>query len=313
MTNERKASEVHQPTAEERVSTLIGDRLCDRCGYNLIGQFVIREPHYNMLIVRCPECGTVASIQEYPLLGRWATRWGVVLAALWFVLLLALLFCPPIAIVGGAYAIADESIDPLVDQIGARQAAWAIENGRDVPQRPSWGGVRRDRQYSRYTPIITDWWDQQNHAVLLRECGGLIRNVDWGVLRQWVLVLIPFAAYGFVWSLCLPHVRRRWFPLVVLAIGGVCFTYWLVGASMVTAWGPTDLEDAAYLLIGRPTALMMIGMGLIPVLIGMMLGRSLARLIVRALLPPRLRGSLAMLWTVDGLSQPRRTVKSRPN
>lgn len=309
MTNEHNAMKAPQSATDERVSTLIGDRLCDRCGYNLVGQFVIRESHYNMLIVRCPECGTVASIQEYPLLGRWAGRWGVVLAALWFVLILALLFVPPIPMVASAYALADESIDPMVNQLGAKQEQWAIENGREVPQRPSWGGMRRDSQYSRYTPIITDWWDQQNHVALFREYGGLLSIVNWGALRQWVLVFIPLAAYGFVWSLCLPHVRRRWFPLVVLAIGGVCFMYWLVGASMVTAWAPTDLEDAAFALIGRPTALLMIAIGLIPVLIGMMLGRSLARLLIRALLPPRLRGSLVMLWTVDGLPQPRRSTR----
>ncbi len=47
-------------TRDERVSTLVGDRLCIRCGFNLCGQPVLRERHYRMLIARCPECSTVA-------------------------------------------------------------------------------------------------------------------------------------------------------------------------------------------------------------------------------------------------------------
>ena len=42
--------------AAQRIAILIGDRFCTRCAYNLVGQSVLREPHYNMLIVRCPEC-----------------------------------------------------------------------------------------------------------------------------------------------------------------------------------------------------------------------------------------------------------------
>ena len=77
--------------AEQRISTLVGDRLCIKCGYNLTGQHVLREPHYEMLIVRCPECATVASMQEYPLLGRWAGRWAALAAGLWFLLAFGLL------------------------------------------------------------------------------------------------------------------------------------------------------------------------------------------------------------------------------
>ena len=61
---------------EERVSALDGDRLCTNCHYNLIGQPVLREPYYQMFIVRCPECATVAALQEFPPLGRWSHRWA---------------------------------------------------------------------------------------------------------------------------------------------------------------------------------------------------------------------------------------------
>jgi hypothetical protein len=40
-------------------------------------------------------------------------------------------------------------------------------------------------------------------------------------------------------------------------------------------------------------------------LIGALTGRPLARLVVRALLPPRARGALAVLWLCDGRPLPR--------
>ena len=43
---------------------------------------------------------------------------------------------------------------------------------------------------------------------------------------------------------------------------------------------------------------------LLPLVAGMFLGRPIVRGLVRALLPPRLRGALALLWTVEGLSPP---------
>ena len=59
----------------------------------------------------------------------------------------------------------------------------------------------------------------------------------------------------------------------------------------------------AWTLIGGLTGVTL-GYLMIPLTAGLLLGRSLARLLVRALLPPRLRYSLALLWTTDGLELP---------
>ena len=58
--------------SDERVGTVLTDRVCTRCYFNLVSQPVIRERHYGLLVVRCPECGTLASVQEYPHVIRWA-------------------------------------------------------------------------------------------------------------------------------------------------------------------------------------------------------------------------------------------------
>ncbi len=39
--------------------------------------------------------------------------------------------------------------------------------------------------------------------------------------------------------------------------------------------------------------------------VGLLIGRSVVRGLVRALLPPRLRSSLALLWTANNLTPPR--------
>ncbi|HED53526.1 MAG TPA: hypothetical protein ENJ00_04925, partial [Phycisphaerales bacterium] len=62
-------SEDWTPTQERAGdSVVLGDRLCVACAYNLRGQPVYRESEYGLYLVRCPECGTPAAIQEYPML-----------------------------------------------------------------------------------------------------------------------------------------------------------------------------------------------------------------------------------------------------
>ncbi len=98
----------------QRISVLCGERACIACAFNLSGQPVVREPHYDMLIVRCPECGAVASLQEYPALGTWATRWTALAAALYIVLLLGGAF--------GAGAIGYGFCEAAIDGSGYRFA-----------------------------------------------------------------------------------------------------------------------------------------------------------------------------------------------
>ncbi len=89
------------PEAElSRHGELVGDRACAKCHFNLAGQTIVRERHYGMLMVRCPECGTPAALQEYPLLGRWAARLGYVVAASWMFVVLGLVCLTALAMWG---------------------------------------------------------------------------------------------------------------------------------------------------------------------------------------------------------------------
>src|SRR5690606_4246494 len=98
-------------------------------------------------------------------------------------------------------------------------------------------------------------------------------------------VLLIFAM-GCLWSLLLPHVRRPWLPLAAVGL-----------ISLPAYFAYLDQRLFSLQLFALLTAAF-------PLIFGLLLGRTIARLAVRAILPPRLRSSLAGLWTIDGLAPP---------
>jgi hypothetical protein len=119
--NEHQSAATHEARpmpAERRVSVLVGDRFCATCGFNLVGQTVVREPHYNMLMVRCPECGTPAAMQEYPLLGRWANRWARVLAVAMILFMTMFTIGASLACWGVSIPPVWAMVEPLAGRLG---------------------------------------------------------------------------------------------------------------------------------------------------------------------------------------------------
>lgn len=76
-----------QPT----LSTLETDRICMECGYNLRQQSIKREPSTQLLLVQCPECGSLSHAEGSDRLS-WLTRTLLVkgLLVTWFAVLVAL-------------------------------------------------------------------------------------------------------------------------------------------------------------------------------------------------------------------------------
>jgi hypothetical protein len=280
--------------------------MCTRCGYNLIGQRIVREKHYAMLIVRCPECATVASVQEYPLLGGWARRWGVVLAALWFILLLATFPASSGAIFGFSLVIAEEAARGYAAHLTELHAA--SEAQATVPSQPSStrivnipGGVI---QLSRTSGDFEKGWRQQDHRALLAAAGGWRGAVEGEAL----LILVPVSVFvfvvGWLWSVFLIQLKRRW--LVVCAAAILVLTC-LFALFPVLEWrtlGPSWSRMAALGQLGLPTLAVSVAFCIIPLGLGLWLGRPLTRFCVRGLLPPRLWHALVLLWTAEGLAPP---------
>lgn len=282
------------------IAILSGDRLCVGCGYNLTGQRIIREPHHGLLIARCPECGQVTSIQEYPLLGRWATRWGVILATLWFILVLAAWPLSAMIMFGFAVETAEKGSLRYGGEI-RRLYRDARTRSPTAPQTTPAGGTRPP---TTATADFQAWWETQDQDVLLADSGGWFRAVDWRGLLMWLPAGLLAFALGWFWSIVLLHLRRRALLLwgvAVLALAAV----FVMG--VILDWSNDEYPrawDAGRAELGPPLLFLTLAWCAIALTAGLLLGRSLTRFMIRVLLSPRFRGPLAVVWTADGLAPP---------
>lgn len=372
------------PGDDQRLGTLVGDRLCTGCGFNLVGQTIVRERHYNMLMVRCPECGTAAAMLEYPLLGKWANRWARVLAAGLIVLLIAVLLGSSLITWGVAHFVTEPMVQPLADRFGKAHWEWQQKNPQQAigprararaasiaalppPPAPSpptnsapAGTVdpsndaattpaplsaettpgagdepsapgEQDPPAAQPQPVQTvatpavappatappaptvrwwnDWIDDGWHSTadlsaIAREAGW-VDHLDWRALK-WLIAALPAEiAIGVVWSTLVLAVRRVKLavvvPTLVLMLAGLWATIEVLEPLRSIYASTRDLAlhhvgGYAYLIT---YACFATGLGA-----GVLIGRSVARFLIRVMLPPRLCGSLSDLWLCDGLRPP---------
>jgi len=286
---------IERNAPETRISTLLADRPCSKCMFNLVGQSIVREKHYGLLVVRCPECGTVASLQEYPLLGRWANRWAAIAAAAWLLLAAAVSFGIAGIMLGFSMGTIETTNYRLAELISKKhethQAAAQMAQG--VPQ----------FQGSGWWNIDAAWWDSLDKAALLNEAGGWSGAVQWWGLLIWVigtLVLFPLAS---VWAVAAAH-RRGWrllltyIPMVLIAVAFFCMAN-LAGNRWLNA------GDLAARMLWPITLPICAVFAVLPLVMGATFGRTLARLLITLLLPPRLRVPLSFLWICDGKPPPK--------
>lgn len=271
------------------------DRPCARCGFNLFGQPVVREEHYGLISARCPECGQLASLQEYPALGRWADRWARLLAALWVAALVAAMFVNFGPLMGFVMASLETACSDLGDAIADRHAESQSAQGPSTF--PMLGTAR-------WNMIEAQWWHANRESILAAR-PSLRDWINWSVVWMWIPMSFIGFAGGVCWSTCLLGTRRRFamgpamLPLMAAGLIG-----WTVHRGEASG---TALVQASTLGIGELQNIVlsvMLGVVTIWVLLGVWLGRRVVRLVVRWSLPPRMRSSLAILWTRDGLPPP---------
>jgi len=69
---------------EPMASRIEVDRFCRKCDYNMLGAAARKMPGIDLLLARCPECGTFESATDAALLGRvWRRRLAALLVSLW--------------------------------------------------------------------------------------------------------------------------------------------------------------------------------------------------------------------------------------
>lgn len=302
------------------VSTILGDRLCVKCAYNLRGQAVVKESHYGLFIARCPECNTPAALQEYPLLGRWPGRIRVFVALAYALACAGSLgfTCLILGMMaGGLSSGATGTLAMDVSRLWAEHVNAEEAEGRTpLAGSPSFVQNNRDADgklvATEWMYIDRAWWDRERSRVLV----GSFASHTWAAMRSQWMVLLPiglgFFVMGACWSVLLLAARPRALIVASLVPAGIVVIFAFAINSSGAGLGKWEysnhlVEDRTFLasLVG------VIGMWLVFGGLGLVYGRSLARVAVRALLPATFRGALAELWFTDGKPLPMGTRAPR--
>jgi hypothetical protein len=210
-------------------------------------------------------------------------------------------------ICGMSIAVTDEAAHAYANHLDDLQAA----DQTQTAAQPKQGSTRvinvPGGTTIRFGPNSGDfekWWKQQDHQALLADAGG------WrgAVAGEAFLILIPTAclvfAVGWFWAVCLIQLRRPWLVVCAAAIILLACIFAIIPAvewhMLAAGWS----RMAARQQLGLPTLVLCMGFCTVWLGLGLWLGRPLTRIAVRGLLPPRLRSSLALLWTAEGLAPP---------
>lgn len=317
--HEHRPSEAAR-SGDERLGIVECDRFCTHCGYNLAGQTIVREPHYRMLVIRCAECGTIASVQEYPTLGRWSRAWSLILAALWALFVLSLLASGAAALAGMSYAVGEVSAEKLRDALYEEYRAWneaqtvttpqsgiiTLPNGMTIPVRP--GMTVRINQQQQTSFIDTVDLDE-----VFASIGGWSGGVQWLAL----LLLIPQALIGAVlglfWSVIFFGARWKRLMLVGLINTALAALFLAPQYWHVLVGEPYGYWNAGLWVVGPAVMPIALAVGLLGLWIGALIGRPCTRGLLRFALPPRLLSSLVVLWQTDGRPLPGLRVAAMKN
>ncbi len=330
-----EAARTRAGTAEKDAgSTLQGDRACTGCGFNLLGQPIVREGHYGLLIARCPECGAVAPLTEYPSISRWSRRIVGVVAALWLAALIAVTVGSGSALFGLTIVSSQEASQGFAHSLeraysaevaaqqaaggsgagstpapGAGPAAQSSVTGPTIPLPPIPPHVRV--RFSTMT-APQSWVEQQDVAQRFLEWGGWVAVGDEVGLVVMPLCIVALGA-GMFLGVAVLNQRRVGLLVVGLMPLVVCATFHALAYAGRSAGTVSPSEDATMAFLWWRITLVGVIAAAVMLLLGVWFARPIARAYVRLMLPARLRVPLYPLWEADGLPPPRARRVSRPS
>ena len=291
---DNKESPSLHPGGGERVSVMYGDRLCTTCHYNLIGQPVLREGHYNLLVVRCPECATMASLQEYPQLGRWANRWAIFLSVIWIIFLLAFAAGGLGMTIGMSGGFTEQAVSHFENELENHWEAWHLRAYPGITINNRWWSPDDYEEWARLHPPST----------MLVELGGAKMMLARPELLLYMFPMFAAGVMGILWSVALVHRRRL--TMLAMSIGLLMLVGTVFGSIwwQIVEFPANSFDDIAWMELGMPLMAteLLACWGLFT--IALLLGRNVARGLVRVMLPPGLRKPLSVLWLTDGLTPP---------
>lgn len=254
------------------------DRYCEVCGYNLRTQAIRRDPRTRVLLTRCPECGRYHAATEATTAARvWVRRLSPLLLLAWVMLILS----GAVGVFCAAGGISYGTLDELTTRRRAARASQSATQPAGPLVVTTGGRTSRITSASRWTYALQVRPEYPDYSLFM----GLVTAGSFGVtLVAALIILVVF------------HHWRRWICVLVvlagpLAAAVVVSMVWREEARHLFSWG------IGY--IGYHMIVQMVGG-----LTGVVFGRSLARGLVRAFVPPTWRAPLAYLWLVDGRTPP---------
>jgi hypothetical protein len=300
--------------AEVRLGDVRGDRLCVRCGFNLHGQTILREPHYGLFIVRCPECSGVTSLQEYPVLGRWAKRWGFMLAAAYLLITVALLVGAGLAAGGFSVAIDYDQRIATCNTIASVHGRWFNATGQlqsmtsMSPAQAALAAATKNsvQNWGEYAAVNQYWWRTLGRESVLAAYDMRSNRFRVEIVASVMFASVASVAAGCIFAVIMPGlrgVRLLIVPAAILTLGALLNLGMPERANFIPAgWLPEYVPAgmlASEIMPAFLPYLLLAGVGVF-VTLGVFIGRPLCRGLLMLFLPPRYAGAFSFLWECDG-------------
>ena len=272
----------------QRQGHLETDTFCDGCGYNLHGQPVARDPRLGLLVCRCPECGgwhaagkgtTAASL--------WLSRVGTLALGLWVLIVLFGAFWACVGF-GACQVVHVETFSyrKMVTPDG-REVEWSRDPAT-LNQPVLAGTTQPVTQWTMVATLQPPRSDQRFYHY---------RATVWDALA----VILGAVSLGFAWgafvAIVMWHWKKRrylWAAALPLATGAFVLGIFIT-------------MDERYASIMPWVARIIFLYALLQAAftgVGILLGRRLARGVLRMIIPPRPRQIFAFLWHADGKKMP---------
>lgn len=251
---------------ERVVGQVQTDTFCAGCGYNLHTRPVMRDLRLGILICQCPECGRFSAAGQTTTAARsWLNRLATTLLTGWVFFLLLLFGLCSLFLGMIAYGHLMETVD-------YRQLSPPYNSGQYVL--PRYYQFRYEIRH-----ISADDRDEQTRHEWAQ---------GWLAFFAALLGLIT----GMLFSSFLWHCRgglRLFGFLPVVASCAVAMVLWIGNPATeeIRVWG--------LLQMGEFFLIELIALG-----VGLLIGRRVARGLIRVLVPPKVRQHLAFLWITDG-------------
>ena len=268
------------------------DRACVSCGFNLYGQPVTKEPHYGLAIARCPECGTAAALQQYPTATHLVSRYHAVLSAFWIAILLLM------AVIN----VWDlrTMVDHASREAGAELASTiAVDFDAWSQQQQSQGSTSSFSVYQ-----IDPTWIRDHLDATIRDAGGLWANLSPNAVYALMTASLAAVFWGVWWSIALLGSSRRRVMIASMGIVLAATLLELAPSTNQSNWrgnNPRFIAGERYMPVMLPAVMGVVTIGIV---LGIWIGRPLARWLIVAALPPRSRVPFGVFWTRDGLDPP---------